>query len=72
MRNVDHRAEDWLVQEIGWRQGRAEWIINKGVQVFKGKLSFYSQLQLESKNLCVRVYFCEDRKEECLSVCIFF
>jgi hypothetical protein len=42
---------------------------NSGLQK---KVSFYSQLQVESRNLCVRKYFCEDRKEECLSVRIFF
>jgi hypothetical protein len=36
------------------------------------QLSFYSQLQVASRNLCVRMKFCEDRKEECLSVGIFF
>jgi hypothetical protein len=36
------------------------------------KLRFYSQLQVESRNLCVRMYFYQDRKEECLSVRIFF
>jgi hypothetical protein len=56
MRNAHHVVEDWLVQEIGWRRGRAKWIINKGVRVFKGKLNFYFQLQLESKKLCESVF----------------
>jgi hypothetical protein len=35
MRNANLLAKDWLLREIGWRWGRAEWTINKGVRVFR-------------------------------------